>query len=234
MKKILLTLALTCISLVGAAQTSYLKCIYTASPVISDQVRQMQNVYLRDMVVSKFKKEKMTYTMYVTNDHYLFQKTSFKNDGSNMLIGAVNNIFIDIHKDSIITEKTIVNKSYVIRDIALSPRWKMTDEQKIINGKHCTKAIARGLLKVEAWFTTEIPFKYGPLGYYGLPGLIVELVTPSDVYSLKSFEYLHTPPVMKSPAKGIAVTEAEFDKIQDSYFAKYGDTKAGEVKIVEK
>lgn len=227
-------MALLCITTTSNAQTSYLKCIYSATPAVSDQVRQMKDVYLRDMVVSKFKKEKRLYTMYVTEKKYLFQKSSDKTNGSNMLIGGVNSIYIDREKDSIITEKTIIDKKYVIKDISISPRWKMTEEKRVINGKQCMKAIARGLLKVEAWYTTEIPFKFGPLGYYGLPGLIVELSTPSDVYALKSFEYLLEEPKIKSPAKGTLITDAEFNKIQDDYFAKYGEAKAGDVIVVER
>lgn len=234
MKKLVLSFALLCSTLMGSAQTSNLKCIYSASPVVSDQVRQMQNVYLRDMVVSKFKDEKKTYTMFVTENKYLFQKTVDKHNGANILIGGVNSIYIDHEKDSIITEKCIVNKNYVIKDISLTPRWKMTEETKVINDKKCKKAIARDLLRAEAWYTTEIPFGYGPLGYYGLPGLIVELDTPSEIYVLRNLEYLLTAPEMKSPAKGLVVSDSEFDKIQNDYFASYGETKAGEVKIVEK
>ena len=223
-----------CITTSCFAQKSNLKCIYSATPKVSDQVRQMQNVYLRDMVVSKFKKEKKTYTMFVTDKKYLFVKTSDKNDGSSMLIGGVNSIYIDRDKDSIISEKTIVNKSYVIKDIAFSPRWRMTEEKRVINGKKCTKAISKGIVKAEAWFTTEIPFGYGPLGYYGLPGLIVELTTPTEVYNLMTFEYLQTAPQMKSPAKGLVVSDEEFTKKQNEYFARFGDVKAGDVMVVER
>ncbi len=223
-----------CFAVAVSAQTSYLKCTYTSSPAVSDQVRQMKDVYLRDMVVSKFKKEKKLYTMYATDTKYLFQKSSDKTHGSNMLIGGVNSIFIDKEKSSIVTEKTIVDKCYVIKDIAIAPRWKMTDETRVINGKKCKKAVVRGLLKIEAWYATDIPFSYGPLGYYGLPGLIVELETPSDIYTLKTFEYLLQDPNLKSPASGTEISEAEFDRMQEDYFTKYGDTKAGEVVIVEK
>ena len=228
------TIILLCTYFLANAQTSYLKCIYAETPAVSDQVREMKDVYLRDIVVSKFKKEKKTYTMFVANNKYLFTKVSDKTNNPNMLIGAYNSIYIDKGTDSIISERTIVNKNYVIKDIAIAPRWKMTNETRIINGKKCTKAIARGLLKIEAWYTTDIPFSYGPLGYYGLPGLIIELDTPSDIYTLKSFEYLQKDPELKSIANGQVVTKTEFDKIQENYFTKYGEAKAGEVVIVEK
>ncbi len=234
MKKLVFIITMACISIVCVAQTSYLKCIYTETPHVSDQVRQMQNVYLRDMVVSKFKKEKKTFTMYATPGKYLFVKSSNKTEGGDMLIGAVNSIYIDLKSDSIITEKTIIDKSYVIKDIDIPQRWKMTEETRLINGKKCKKAIARGLMKIVAWYTEDIPFRHGPMGYHGLPGLIVELHTPSDIYALKSFEYLKQEPQMKSPAKGKVVTATEFEKLQNDYFARFGEAKPGDVVIVEK
>ncbi len=194
----------------------------------------MQNVYIRDMVVSKMRKEKKTYTMYAAGNKYLFSRVNAQENQKNMLIGSINSIYIDMEKDSVISEKTIVDKKYIIKDIAITPRWKTTDETKVIDGKKCTKAIARGPLKVEAWYTTEIPFSFGPLGYYGLPGLIVELDTPTEVFTLKNFEYLITEPELKPASKGTLVSDAEFDKIQDDYFVKYGEVKSGDVKIVER
>lgn len=234
MRKFIISLAIACISLAASAQTSNLKCIYSSTPVVSDQVRQMQNVYIRDMVISKIRKEKKTYTMYVTGNKYLFSRTNAQENQKNMLIGSINSIYIDMDKDSIISEKTIIDKKYIIKDVAITPRWKMTDEKKVINGKECTKAIARGPLKIEAWYTPEIPFGFGPLGHYGLPGLIVELDTPTEVFTLKNFEYLITEPELKPATKGQLVSDAEFDKIQDDYFVKYGEVKSGDVKIVER
>jgi len=63
--------------------------------------------------------------------------------------------------------------------------WKITDEEKEINGYKVRKAITDSYYllddplddygKAIAWFTTDIPIPVGPERYYGLPGLIVEL-----------------------------------------------------------
>lgn len=69
--------------------------------------------------------------------------------------------------------------------VQLDPiEWQITGETAIIRGFKCRKAKTDkivhgrdGIIKhpVEAWFTTEIPLNFGPVGYAGLPGLIVQL-----------------------------------------------------------
>lgn len=65
-----------------------------------------------------------------------------------------------------------------------SLKWKLSNEEKIIGNYKCYKAEtirtvqnSKGTFnhKVVAWYTPELPFSFGPVGYGGLPGLIVEL-----------------------------------------------------------
>jgi GLPGLI family protein len=60
--------------------------------------------------------------------------------------------------------------------------WTITDEQKIIEGFNCYKAIAKRVEKnneneyishIEAWFAPDIPCNFGPANYGNLPGLIL-------------------------------------------------------------
>jgi len=58
--------------------------------------------------------------------------------------------------------------------------WNILPDKAVINGINCQKA--EGIFKtpgfndtvVEVWFATDIPFPYGPIDVYGLPGLIVK------------------------------------------------------------
>lgn len=60
----------------------------------------------------------------------------------------------------------------------LQNEWKIMTDTLTINGFKCQKAILEQDTKtVVAWFCEDIPFQTGPLGYFGLPGLIVKATT---------------------------------------------------------
>ncbi|HCA09847.1 GLPGLI family protein [Chryseobacterium sp.] len=61
--------------------------------------------------------------------------------------------------------------------------WKVKNEFKNVLGFECQKAETTKYGRVwTAWFTTEIPFQYGPYKFNGLPGLITELYDSKNEY----------------------------------------------------
>ncbi len=70
-----------------------------------------------------------------------------------------------------------LNKKYVVEDVPMY-KWKIHNEIKEVAGYLCMKAETYNPVldqKVYAWFTDQIPVNGGPEGYYGLPGMILEL-----------------------------------------------------------
>ncbi len=69
--------------------------------------------------------------------------------------------------------------------------WVLQNETKKIDGYTCYKATVSRVLytenehTVEAWYTPEIPIPFGPIGYGGLPGLILQLTQRSVTYVTK-------------------------------------------------
>jgi len=72
----------------------------------------------------------------------------------------------------------LLGKDYKIYDDASKYKWKILNEIKEVAGYLCMKAETQDTLKdhvIHAWFATDIPVSGGPEGYYGLPGMILEL-----------------------------------------------------------
>lgn len=78
----------------------------------------------------------------------------------------------------------------------LDYQWKITGDTRLFNGNYLEHAeafvtIPRHLkpsisLKVDAWFCRSLPYFFGPMGYCGLPGMI--LAVEFDKISLQAVE----------------------------------------------
>lgn len=92
--------------------------------------------------------------------------------------------------------------------------WVFVNETKIIDGYICFKATKEIFYKRTnvksnniAWYTPDIPVPYGPAGYGGLPGLILQLEIGTKVTYLVS-------KVILNPTKKVEIpTLKEGEKI---------------------
>ena len=121
------------------------------------------------------------------------------------------------------SESIFPKNSYIISHPSLTTEWTLSQEQKIINGYLCYKAI--GVLsktvngkKKEfnsiAWYTPSIPLYFGPLGYGKLPGLIVQLTVIDKKYSLKSIKEVSEDMIeIIQPNDGEIVTNEEYQEL---------------------
>lgn len=99
-------------------------------------------------------------------------------------------IYLFKDKSEIFVREVVFN-SYLYEDKFEQPVWKIVNMVDTINGYVCEKAVSsfKGR-NWEVWFTTELPFSYGPWYLFGLPGLILSAYdTNNEVsFSLKGFE----------------------------------------------
>lgn len=104
-----------------------------------------------------------------------------------------------------------------------SIKWELTSESKLIGNYKCYKALTtkvvennKGIFKhpVEAWYAPEIPFGFGPVGFGGLPGLIIEIQYQNVRFYASTIE-LNTKRDTKivKPTKGKEVTKDEYNEI---------------------
>ncbi|WP_395064000.1 GLPGLI family protein [Flavobacterium sp.] len=99
--------------------------------------------------------------------------------------------------DTVFQEISLDRLGNFIQKKKLLKKWNITIENKDIDGYKCYKATAevivinpKGTFKhpVIAWFCPAIPFSYGPNGFGGLPGLILELQTKDAVYGVNKIK----------------------------------------------
>lgn len=108
-------------------------------------------------------------------------------------------------------------------------KWAILKERKKIGNYNCLKATTEIIINgdgkkqtITAWFTPEIPVAFGPLGYAGLPGLILELQVYKKVYFTKKIVLNPKDKIVfEKPTKGIKVTMDEFQNISSETLKKY-------------
>jgi GLPGLI family protein len=64
-----------------------------------------------------------------------------------------------------------------------------------------------------AWYCPSIPLNFGPKGYSGLPGLILELQERNTLFGVQNINIAEKNVIIKKPSDGKIVTQEEFDKI---------------------
>lgn len=128
---------------------------------------------------------------------------SAKNDS------LVLNLFKDLSMGKVIVSK---NNNF---------EWKVTSESKKIADFNCYKATTSysfnngvGNFKVEiiAWFCPQLPYSYGPKGYGGLPGVILELQERNVVFGATKIIFNKKDFKITKP-EGKVITEKEYNEI---------------------
>ncbi len=127
----------------------------------------------------------------------------------------------------------MLGKTYIIEDSLRGFDWKIQNDLKEVAGRICMKAVYEDTLKkqkIEAWFAQDIPMSAGPERFYGLPGLILEVVYNEDalVLTADKIDYKKLTIELDEPKKlkGKRIKESEFKEMLKKHIAE--KTKAEE------
>ena len=101
---------------------------------------------------------------------------------------------------------------------------KLNDTNETENDSIQTKEIKMTL--VEAWYAPQIPVRHGPLEYWGLPGLILE-VSADNTTMLCSKLVLNPNEVIEieAPSKGKEVTKLEYQTIINEKMVEFRNNR---------
>lgn len=225
----------TCIgvSLEVFCQTKSVKCSYLATHCISDAIKNMEDVHIREMIIQKMQSDKKVYEMAYSDNIYFFSLAGGNADNDIKTVGQASCYYMDFGSDSLLIQRHILDKAFLVVDTINHSLWAVSDERKVVNGIECIKATTlTGSYSVAAWFSPEVAVPYGPLGYFGLPGLIVELETPTYTYTLQDISYPTEKLCFTKPTTGKVVTQKEFDQLEADNMKSRGNITPGGVKVI--
>lgn len=102
--------------------------------------------------------------------------------------------------------------------------WELKNETKEIQGFTCYKAVGfniintskgEGKREITAWYCPELPYSFGPNGYGGLPGLILELQAGEVLFGATKISLnQEVKDIDSTKLKGKKITAEEYSKIK--------------------
>lgn len=168
---------------------------------------------------------KLFFELNANNEESIFRLTDKINDPESeiarLLTQATNVYFVKSKSDEKIKQLNNHLGQYII-NYTNKTEWKLTNESKYIDSHLCFKATAEQVVTyskatythpIIAWYCPSIPFNFGPIGYNGLPGLILELQERYAIYGAKKIDLKSENSIIEKPIKGKLVTEAEFSAL---------------------
>lgn len=200
-------------------------------------IRELDTTGIKSKFRKKFKlkryhelKKIIPYLSYSLNfnkneaEFQLPEGNGMKNDnGLDLNLGvsassATGVFYINLKDNLIIHQKNAFDKDFRVKTLINDYDWAIHSEEKIISGYKCKKATTTVNLnssvtgEVTAWFAPDLPFQFGPLGFGGLPGMILGLERAGCYFYAEEINLKETPKNIKRPQKGKLLTERKYYK----------------------
>lgn len=138
------------------------------------------------------------------------------------LAGFSGKIYSNKKENLKLRQTDVYGQVFIISSEYDQLEWNITKETRQINGFKAYKAFAdenydtgekTETWKIVAWFVPELNQPFGPGGYGGLPGLIVELQRAGKIYTLSDYKRVKKDLTIAKPEEGRRVTQKEFENI---------------------
>lgn len=174
-------------------------------------------------------KENTRYISFIlefNKDEMNFYSKTAEIDGVNIsftkAFSGVNGVYYKKINESIVLnsmEDYVLGKIILEKDVKVD--WKLLNETKKIQEFICYKATTTikynngvGDFQKEliAWFCPKIPYSFGPKGYGGLPGIILEFQENNITIGAKKIVFNKETKITEP--KGKTITEKDYEKLQ--------------------
>ncbi|MBO6497603.1 MAG: GLPGLI family protein [Roseivirga sp.] len=177
------------------------------------------------------------------------------------MAGGGSTTYKNTSENLYLKETEVFSKPFLVNDTLSKREWELTDETKTIGNYQAYKAVFTDVresrtisfnsqsdgektdeevvpevkmdtIKIEAWYTPQIPVSQGPDEYWGLPGLILEVSDGKMSYACTKVILNPEEEVkIKRPSKGKKVTRTELREEIDAKTAemteKFSNGKGG-------
>lgn len=190
---------------------------------ISEELKMKYPEFVEMQREQKTKESELTFLLDINGQKSLFYHPMIdENDQALWLLfvdaGGKHVFYTDVKKKRVFEQFEYWNKKIEIETPTDENPWEFTDEKKKIQNYLCYKAVKKSANnvdgksknKVEAWFTEDIPLNFGPRGYSGLPGLILELKENHMTYYVKKINFNNDVQVDYPKFKGEKMTLEQF------------------------
>lgn len=172
----------------------------------------------------------LVYLLKIKENKSLFHREQeMQNEGNRGLslaasrAGFPGSFYSDSEVGKVFHEYDSYGPKYLVSSSLQELKWKISKETKIVTGLKTFKATAqetydtgseKKIWTITAWFAPEVNKPFGPGGYGGLPGLILELDRGLKTYTAKNIKEVDLKKdEVNIPASGKKITKEEFEAI---------------------
>jgi GLPGLI family protein len=128
-----------------------------------------------------------------------------------------NMVYADLNSQQTTSLKNVFEKTFLINDSTRKVEWRITNDERVIAGLDCRKAIGRIMdsIYVIAFYSEQVMISGGPESFNGLPGMIMGIAIPriNTTWFATKLELIEVKPSdILPPQKGKKVNQAELLK----------------------
>ncbi|WP_158608845.1 GLPGLI family protein [Paenimyroides viscosum] len=219
----LLLILITMASLNATAQS--VTVLYEERANIENQLKNVTDPETRKRVSAHLSKA-TNYTLYYEDGVSFYiqeqqsdskNELSLKEDTETKKVEIGKNsggLYKNQNTNEYLHEADVLGKKFLVTDKLVKYDWTLTDDEKTIGSYKVKKATAKiNGEDIIAWYASELPVQDGPKDYYGLPGLIIELIAEKKTYHAIKVTKNNSKLSITKPSKGEKVNKEKYLKI---------------------